>query len=393
MMRKTIAAALLAACCCFGAAGVERTRLFEIASDAGADDSAALRLELELRFDTYNRLFRFSAASLERPLRVSAFADRAAYDRYVAARLGASRPGAVYLHYGDGARNELVVNRGAAEEPEMLAHQSFVQYLRAFVPNPPAWMLEGFAVYFNTLRFDPEAGDLLYEENLAWLGTVKTLLRSSASASASAPGVSLTEQALLADARGPTLQVLSWGLVSLFLNSGGDGEYFRSLTDSFLLLSPDGTQAENAAAVFGRLTGWTEPARIEADFAAYIGRRQTFADIVEAGIRAYGAADYRTAEARFLEAIYQNSDNYAPYYYLGLLAYAEGNHNIAEAYYGTALDTGGEAAAVNYALGVNAAAAGRAGEAADFLRAASDAAPDRYAAKAAKINEQLAISN
>jgi hypothetical protein len=384
-MRKTIAAVLLAACCCFEARGIERSRLFEIVSGTGAEDSAALRLELELRFDTYNRLFHFSISSLDRPLRVTAFDDEADYDCYVVSRAGARRPGAVYLHYADSRRNELVVHRGAAEEQTMLAHQSFLQFLQAFVPNPPPWMLEGFAVYFNTLRFDPDAGDLLYEENLAWLGTVKALLRTAPDEA----GASLTEQVMLADSRGAALQVLSWGIVSLFLNSGGDGGYFRSLTDSFMLLAPDKTAEENARAVFGRLTGWTDLARIQADFEAYIAKRQTFAEIVGAGVEAYAAGDYEAAENRFLEAIYQNSGNYAPYYYLGLLSYAEGNHNIAEAYYGAALDSGGDAAAINYALGVNAAAAGRAGEAEVFLKAAADASPDRYGSKAAAIMARL----
>jgi tetratricopeptide (TPR) repeat protein len=177
--------------------------------------------------------------------------------------------------------------------------------------------------------------------------------------------------------------------VSLFLNSGGDGGYFRSLTDSFMLLAPDKTAEENARAVFGRLTGWTDLARIQADFEAYIVKRQTFAEIVGAGVEAYAAGDYEAAENRFLEAIYQNSGNYAPYYYLGLLSYAEGNHNIAEAYYSAALDSGGDAAAINYALGVNAAAAGRAGEAEVFLKAAADASPDRYGSKAAAIMARL----
>jgi tetratricopeptide (TPR) repeat protein len=74
----------------------------------------------------------------------------------------------------------------------------------------------------------------------------------------------------------------------------------------------------------------------------------------------------------------QKPGHYAPYYYLGLLSYEEGSYDMAESYYLSAADRGADGALVSYALGVNAASAGRKKEAADYLRRAAAASPERY---------------
>jgi hypothetical protein len=128
---------------------------YALSAEAGAESSLpSLAKELGLRFEVYNSLFRFNPATLSSPMKVRVFADKDAYTSYVNARLGTTRPGAVYLHYSNSERRELVIHWGSPEEAYMLAHQAFIQFFRAFVPNPPTWMREGFAIYFNTLRFD-----------------------------------------------------------------------------------------------------------------------------------------------------------------------------------------------------------------------------------------------
>ena len=60
-----------------------RNQFFDVISDGGSYDAETLCREMELRFDVYNRLFRFNPAALPGPLRVVAFSDKAAYDSYV----------------------------------------------------------------------------------------------------------------------------------------------------------------------------------------------------------------------------------------------------------------------------------------------------------------------
>jgi tetratricopeptide (TPR) repeat protein len=353
---------------------------FEILSDGDVVAAAALVKELELRMGEYNRLFHFDPSSLTVPLQVRAFSNKTSYDAYVSARLGRTRDGAVYLHYNQVERRELIIHRGSPEESRMLAHQAFIQYLRAFIPNPPAWMREGFAIYFNTLGFDGKTGELTYEENLAWLETVKTL----GNAAPSIPTV------LLADAEGipENFQSVSWALVSFLLNSGREN-YFRALTEAFMVLSPSASAADNGDAVMKRLSLWVDPDTLTADYRAYLISRKTFSELIEAGQKAYGAKDPVNAELNFLNALNQRPAHYAPYYYLGLLAYEERNYDMAEQYYRSALQYGADSALVRYALGLNAASAGRTADAIEYLEQAAAASPERYRSRVESLIRRL----
>jgi hypothetical protein len=358
-----------------------RSLYFDVISDGGSYDAEILLRELELRFEVYNRLFRFNAAALSAPLRVRSIGNKSEYDRYVMERLGSIRDGAVYLHYQQPDRRELVVNRGSPDEGRMLPHQAFIQYLRAFVSQPPTWMREGFAIYFNTLKFDKAARELRYEESLSWLETVKNL---------GSRGPSL-EAVFLADTRGQPeyFQPVSWALVSFFLNAGSGNEYFRTLTESFMLLSDQRTAAENSQSVLDRLLRWTNLEQMTIDYTNYVNSRRTFAELVDGGQQAYAVKDYLNASNYFQGAIYQKPTHYAPYYYLGLISYENRDFDNAEVYYRTALNYGADPALLNYALGVNAATANRSADAINYLELAIAADPGRYREKAEAIIMRL----
>ncbi|MDR2097280.1 MAG: hypothetical protein LBP37_02030 [Spirochaetaceae bacterium] len=358
-----------------------RNQYFNVVSDGGSYDAETICREMELRFDVYNRLFRFNPAALSGPLKVVAFSNKADYDSYVMSKLGSIRDGAVYLHYSQPDRRELVVNRGSPEEARMLPHQAFIQFIRAFIPYPPSWMREGFAIYFNTLKFDPETRELSYEENLSWLETVKSMGMRQAS----------LESVFLADINGMPeyFQPISWSIVSFFLNSGGNGDYFRAITESFMLLSPAKSAGENSELVLNRLTNWNSLETLHTDYNNYIASRKTFVELIEAGQQAYTARDLENSEAYFLAAMYQKPTHYAPYYYLGLLAYDKNEYDIAETYYITALQYGADSALVKYALGINAATAGKNEEALAYLEEAVLESPERYKERAESIMTRL----
>ncbi|MDL2229984.1 hypothetical protein LJC14_07025 [Treponema sp. OttesenSCG-928-L16] len=351
---------------------------YELIYDSGDADGQLQLKELELRFDVYNRLFRFSGGEKHSLLRVRSFSDKDAYDAYVSARLGTPRNGAIYLHYNQAERRELIVHRGSPEEGRMLSHQAFIQYLRAFVPYPPTWMREGFAIYFSTLSFDKESEQLKYEENLSWLETVKKN-----------PEIN-PEGVLRADLDGipANFQANSWALVSFFLSSG-TGDYLRTLYECFMHLSPTASAAENSELVLGHILDWCGMESLGKDMASYFGSRKTFAELLEEGKRSYAAKDPVMAELYFLGAADLKPSDYAPYYYLGLLAYEEKNFSMAETYYRLALDCGADEALVNYALGLNSASAGRADEAIGYLNKAAEASPERYKDRAEELTAKL----
>jgi tetratricopeptide (TPR) repeat protein len=343
-----------------------RTEHFEIIADA--EDGEILGRQMEDRFAVYNKLFRFDPANAAWPLKVRAFRDQAQYEGYVGSRLGSVKPGAVYLHYNHVERRELVINTG---DSQALPYQAFIQYLRAFVSNPPSWIREGFAVFFSTVSFNDE-GKLIYEENLAWLETIKKMQ------SLPSPG-----SVMMADVLGTpeNFQSLAWSLVSFFLNSG-KRDYLRTLTDSFMLLLDTRSAEDNAEAVMKRIFLWNNMEDMTADYHEYIDSRKSFTELIAGGQRAYAGGDLKLAEAAFRSALEQRPAHYAPWYYLGLLAYDAGDSDTAEQYYRISIRNGADMALVLYALGLNAATAGKYNEAKEFLRQAAEADPGRYREKA-----------
>jgi tetratricopeptide (TPR) repeat protein len=353
---------------------------YDVVSDGGSADASLLIRDLELRLEVFNRLFGFDLSSLASPLKVRSFKDKAAYDAYVQPKLGTTQNGAVYLHFPQRARRELVIHRGSPEAESALPYQAFVQYLRAFVANPPAWMREGFAIYFNTLRFNPDTLTLEFKENLSWLEPVKALGASSPS----------LESVLLADSRGAPdhFQALSWSLVSFFLNSGKE-IYSRTVTELFMTLSATASAETNAEEVMRRITIRANMATFRRDYAAYLASRKTFNETLRDGQTAYTRQDRVTAELNFQEAKKQNPNHYAPYYYLGLLAYEEDKYALAEQYYLSALEHGADSALIRFAMGLNAAKAGRTDDAVNFLRQAAETSPLRYKARSDDLIRQL----
>lgn len=405
-MRKCVFAAVFVMLVIFSVSGQSRNssavrapagmagangQFYEVLSDAGAADAQLLARELDARFLLYNRIFHFDSKELNGRLKVRSYRDKSAYDSYVSERLDRSHPGAVYLHYNQADRRELIINRGSAEEDVMFPHQVFVQYLRAFVPHPPAWIREGFAIYFSTVKFDPgksnsrdavsDAG-LIYEENLSWLEVVKSLGNKAPSA----------ESVLLADVRGGNLpdnfQGVAWALVSLMKDSG-KSDYFRILYESFLLLDKEASADVNAQVAYNHIKRWVEMSSLDRDYKTYLNSRKTFAELITEGQVAYTVKELKLAEASFQAAQKQRPNHYAAYYYLGLIAYELRNFKQAEEYYNFALRYGADPALVSYALGINAAAAGRSSDAISFLEQAKSSSPDQYGEQADTIIRRL----
>jgi hypothetical protein len=365
---------------------------FDLYSDSGEAELNLLAEEMEQRFEVYNRIFRFSPSyTLGVRLVVRSFSNKAAFDTYIATKgtnpAKALPEGAVYLHYTDPSRRELVIDRSSANLDWMLPHQAFIQYFRAFIPNPPDWMREGFAIYFNSLRFNKQTLQLDFEENLSWLETVQNL----------GPSMPSLDTILLADSTTgyPAMfQPVSWALVSYFLNGNANNPYSladnrRTLTDTFLILSPIQNSKENAAAVKSRIEAWVNLANLTKDFDLYIHSRKTYAMLVDTGSKAYTAHDYAAAEAYFVDAANVKPSHPAAYYYLGLLAFENGDSGAAEYYYTTSLSLGANAALVCYALGVLYARDGRNDEAVYYLEQSISFDSARYGEKAQIMIQRL----
>jgi tetratricopeptide (TPR) repeat protein len=351
---------------------------YVVLAELGKDRADALSRHLEALFGLYDGFFRYDPASLKSKLNVREFKDKAGFDIYMTQIVGQSKDDFVYLHYPSPERSELLVF--AKEEPDFsasLAHQGFVQFIKAFIPNPPLWIREGVAVSFESARWDDAAGKLEFPENLAWLETVKSLKDRS---------LLLPFDKLLAlgqDEARAELDVFypqAWALISFLLNSKDKG-YNRLLWDSIAALRKDASLEDNQAAVARLVSTWYGSDAAEKAFAAYLADRKTFPELVATGVRKYADKAWAEATDAFVAAQSMNAASYVPEYYLGLIAYAQNQFDVADAHYKQALELGCDPAITNYALGVNAYAQNRLDDAKGFLQVAKDAAPDRYGEK------------
>jgi hypothetical protein len=371
-MKKTLCATLaLITAVLAGAQTANSLRYghYLIESTAAPGRTALLAVELERRFEEYNRIFDFDVSAFPSPLRVRFFASRDDYSDYVSARLRKPNPAAaaVYLHYEARENRELVVLD--TEEKAMLSYQSFVQFLRAFVPRPPSWVREGFAAYFDGYHFDSESQTLEYEEDIERLATVKAI------------DFPRTKDILLADVDGtfpPSTSgfgAAAWALVSFFFSGSGDA-YLETLAGMIVELKPDFSAAINSEATYNYFALADGAENFDAALEAYIAGRKTFDEWIDEGQRAYAARDYTAAETAFRAAAEQKPGRWDPYYYLGLTAYDQKEWAAAELWYAAAFERNAGRGLIQYARGINAAASGSADQAVIFLNDAAASSPE-----------------
>lgn len=351
---------------------------YTVLSELGQDRADSLVRHLEALFGLYDGFFRYDPADLKAKLNVREFKDKAGFDVYMNQVVGETKDDFVYLHYPSPERSELLIF--TKDEPDFsasLAHQAFVQFIKAFIPNPPLWIREGVAVWFESAKWDDTAGKLDFPENLAWLETVKSLKDRS---------LLLPFDKLLAigqDEARADLDVFypqAWAFVSFLLNSD-DKSFNRLIWDAIAALRKDASLDDNQSAVAKLVGTWYGTDATDKAFEAYLDSRKTFPELVALGVRKYANKAWSDATDAFNQAESMNAASYVPEYYLGLIAYAQNDFDGADGHYKRALALGCDPAITNYALGVNAYAQNRLDDAKGFLQVAKTDAPDRYGDK------------
>jgi len=351
---------------------------YVVVSEFGQERAEALSRQVEAYFGLYDSFARFDKASLPAKLNIREFKDKAGFDSYMTQVIGETRGDFVYLHYANPERSELLVYYKDAEEfSSSLAHQGFVQYLKAFIPSPPLWLREGAAVAFESARWDDLSGTLSFPENLAWLETVKALKdKGSLLALDSLLAIGQTEANSKIDVFFPQ----AWAFVSFLMNSD-QKPFNRLLWDSIAALRKDAALEDNQSAVSKIIGNWYGKDSVSEAFTAYLGERKTFPELIAEGVDLYSGKSYDEARKAFEKAKTMDSGSYVPDYYLGLIAYAKNDFDSADSLYKAALELGCDPAITNYALGVNAYAQNRLEDAKAFLRLAKESSPDRYGEK------------
>ena len=362
---------------------------YRVLSHVGRQHAEQVAARLEAMIELYNRYFRFELETLARPMRVRIFADKAQFDRYLVNTIGEQRDDFVYLHYSDPARSELVAyDMPAPDFDYALTHQNFIQYLRGFIPNPPLWLREGFAVYFEQAQYDDDFQTVIYRENLAWLDPLKEILDGSAGVTPLDLDEMLVMDVEAARANLELFYPQAWGMVSFLVNSARR-DINRLLWDSINALRPDASLRQNTERVYQRAFGWIDKDDLVDAFVAYIDSRRSFSTLVTDGIEAYDQGDYDSAEKLLVSATAIDHSNHIPFYYLGLISFERGNHPVAETYYRQAMERGATESLTYYAMGVNAYAANRRTEATEFLQRSAGMDPERFGNRVEQLLQRM----
>ncbi|WP_455383432.1 DUF1570 domain-containing protein [Salinispira pacifica] len=344
------------------------TAHYRVVSEISKDHAQGVADRLEALLTLYNNYFHFDLSKLPARLKVHVFASKDRYESYLKRVINETRDNYVYLHYTDAEKSELDAYYvdGQGLTPAAI-HQNFIQYLRSFVANPPLWLREGFAVFFESSTYDPTFKSIIYKENLSWLETLKAII------SGKSPDMPLTLDQLLTvdvDTAKQRINVFypqAWGMVWYLVNTP-DKNRNRILWDSISALKPGATLAENDQAVKQAAFRWVSQDALTSDFVSYVDSRKSFRGLVQEGMDQYTANKLDASEEAFIKALNLQDSSYIPYYYLGLINYAKHNYQLADYYYKTALDKGATKPLSYYALGVNAYADNKFDEATTYLK-------------------------
>ena len=347
---------------------------YQIYSDYSEGETSVLALTLRELFNFYNRYFNFNPDDLDGKLIVRYFSSKERFDRYLRRVVGRSYDHFVYIDYNDLALNELVIYPTNRNFQRLLVHFSFLQFIESFVNEPPVWLREGFAIYFETTSYNPADQMVQFRENNDLLDNLRNMVANNELV-AWEQFLSFRAADILPLNR--SFYPQAWGLVSFLIDhrERNTEQLFQKVIDA---LDSDADEAQNIANLQEALLSIMPATRLQNLFESYINARPSFRSMIEEGIIRYNNQKLNEAEAIFYQALAFERENHVPYYYLGLVNYEKGEYKTAEHFYMEALMRSNEEreGIIYYALGLNALANNALGKARNYLLQAQDQAPE-----------------
>jgi tetratricopeptide (TPR) repeat protein len=356
-------------------AETEHYRVFAETSQTQAED-VARRMEAALAL--YNSIFHFDLSQLATKFRVKVFRDLDSFNVYLDKVLSQTRTDFVFVAWSDPERSELLTfPKEDKAFTASLLHQGCIQFVKGFIDNPPVWLREGVATYLDGSLWDPAAGSFTLGPNLAWLDTLKSIIRGETPNKLIPLADLLTITREQAQAQMDVFAPESWGLVQFLLNAA-DRSYSRVLWDSIVALDPKATLEDNSQKAQKKGFSWVTDQQLLQDFQGYMLSLKTAVELVKDGIDLYSRGDMANAELSFTKSLALEPASGTAAYYLGLIEYSRKNYPRAEAQYMKAFQLGANAGVINYALGVNSFAAGKNADATKYLTLAKQADKATY---------------
>lgn len=348
-------------------------RLFTDMDKTSAEDLTPI---MDSYLNLFNKYLHFDTKNLPLRLKVRLYQNKADYDKYLKSVISETSNSYVFLQYKDSGKNELVAYILSNEEKmkKDLIHYGFIQYFKAFIPYPPLWIMNGFAVYFENCSYSMESKNVSFKENYDWIPTLRKVIQDRKTIPID---TILTIDLANANKTINSFYAQTWGLIDFLLNTSYP-DYNRILWDALSSLSKTATRQENGAAVITKAFSWVNKKTFVSDFISYVGTLKTYNDLLNDGISAYSQGNYESAEKNFIAALSINKLKEIPYYYLGLINYARSDYSMAEHYYNTALQISTDKDRVYYALAVNAFADKRFEDVKFYLKSISSAGTKTY---------------
>ncbi len=370
---------------------IDTTDHYRVYTDVSKDYAEDVAKRLEGALVLFNEMFHFDLSVLPDKFKVILFSDKSGFDSYLTRILNHSRANFVYIHYTDFRRSELVGFRKADELAfnASLLHQAFIQFLKTYIPNPPIWLREGIATYFENSSFDATKGQFQFKPNYAWLDSLKTILSGRSTGKSPIPlSVLLTMDNDSVQEKVNIFYPEAWGVVTFLLHSE-DKRYNRIFWETLHALDAEKSIHDNSLIVMKNVFSWYDESQMIKDFTAYIQSIKTFNDLITQGINYYTTEDYDKSYDLFMESLTVEPKNYIPYYYLGLISYSQREYAQAEGYYKAALALGAEESVTKYALGVNAYADNRYEIATSYLKEAKELDASKYSDKVDSLLQRM----
>jgi tetratricopeptide (TPR) repeat protein len=354
---------------------------YRVSSETSQSQAEEISRRMEACLRMYNDLFHFDLSLLPAKLNVKMMRDMASFNAYLTKVLSQTRTDFVFIAYSDPEKSELLCfPKEEKAFSSSLVHQGCIQFLKAFVANPPVWLREGAASALEAAVWDPKSSAYTPKPNYGGLEELKSIVWGESPQKLIPFSDFLMYTRELAQAHADVFYPQAWGLVHFLLNSP-ERAYNRMLWDAISSIDPKAALEENSQRARSRAVAWVSEGKLRQDFESFILAVRTAGELLRDGVDSYGRGDFPKAEEALTRSLELEPESGPAWYYLGLVAYSKKDYAKAEDLYMKAFQLGTNAALINYAIGVNAFAAGKADTAAKYLKMARDADTTAYGDK------------
>jgi tetratricopeptide (TPR) repeat protein len=362
---------------------------YRISSETSQSQAEEISRRMEASLRMYNDLFHFDLSLLPAKLNVRVMRDMASFNAYLTKVLSQTRTDFVFIAYSDPEKSELLCfPKEEKAFSASLVHQGCIQFLKAFVANPPIWLREGSASALEAAIWDPKGSAYTPKPNLGGLEELKAILWGESPQKLIPFSDFLMYTRELAQAQAKVFYPQAWGLVH-FLLAAPEKAYNRMLWDAIGALDSKAGLDENSKRVRNQAFSWVSEEKLRQDYESFILAVRTAGELLRDGVDAYGKGDFAKAEEALTRSLELEPQSGPAWYYLGLVAYSKKDYAKAEDLYMKAFQLGTNPALINYAIGINAFAAGKLDAAAKYLKMARDADKAAYGDKVDALQKRI----